>query len=56
MKNSRRSFLQQTTALAGGALILPSLGIQPWGIPEQCLQPTRSISALSASMVWAGRT
>jgi predicted dehydrogenase len=31
MKNTRRNFLQQTTALAGGALILPSLGIQPWG-------------------------
>jgi predicted dehydrogenase len=31
MKNTRRNFLQQTTALAGGALILPSLGMRPWG-------------------------
>jgi predicted dehydrogenase len=30
MKNTRRHFLQQGSALAGGALLLPSFGIQPF--------------------------
>lgn len=30
MKHTRRNFLQQTTALAGGAFLLPTIGVQPF--------------------------
>ncbi len=34
MKNTRRNFLQQGSALAGGALLLPSFGIQPFSFSK----------------------
>lgn len=35
MKNTRRNFLQQSSALAGGALLLPSFGIQPFSFSKR---------------------
>lgn len=34
MKNTRRHFLQQGSALAGGVLLLPSFGIQPFSLSK----------------------
>jgi len=35
MKHTRRNFLQQNLALAGGALLLPAAGIQPFSFSRQ---------------------